>query len=818
MSISFLHPAYLALLILLPVVWYFRRGERRVLPVLRCLLVLCITVALMEPVIQAKSDSIHHVVIVDRSPSVDDASAREAIDQASQFLSNIEADDADVILFGNSSASAFDDKHTVMLPSSSLTQAVMTALTSVPYGKSGVITLFSDGYATDDNWEPVLAALEARNVSLNWIKTDSAPAQPTIQTTPYPAFYPGQSPMLTINVLAAPHDASALSLRLTSQTGEVIEAGLGEATENNLYSPVIELPASENIFSTWQAELIDNNQIVDSRIIVLSAQSPIPVLIGTPNESDGEHLQSLLGNAFNVSTAPFPWTEPMYFSQYEAVVVNDASESALPVQLQNALIDAINSGTGLLYTGSEQAFSTNGLARSPLADLLPVSIDNTETKREPGISLAIIIDSSGSMQGQPIELAKQVARLAVRKLKPQDQVGIVEFYGTRQWAVPMQPVQDTETLERAIGRLQAQGGSELFPAIEEAYFGLKSSHNKYRHILLITDAAVEEQNYQKLLQYIASDQINVSTVLVGDNATGEEKMANLANWGRGRFYAVYNEFSMVELNFRRADKMPASAYREGNFTVRDAATASPFPAPLNGYMTAPLKPTAVAEWTIDNSQDPLLASWQAGAGKVTALMTEPFGKGTESWAGMPEYGQKLGGIIGSLAALANRATLTTHRSFEQINVQFSAQADNIQPELQWKRSDETSWHDAPLRLRAPGLFTATINVARDAAMEVKVSTTHSTYYSALSPLSDLRPEFQLETQYAQRLQQVVNGSGGARSLSETRQDASITGNAFIKTFALMPFALALALVLYLSEIIYRRWPSRRNSRFPGNVV
>ena len=103
-------------------------------------------------------------------------------------------------------------------------------------------------------------------------------------------------------------------------------------------------------------------------------------------------------------------------------------------------------------------------------------------------------------------------------------------------------------------------------------------------------------------------------------------------------------------------------------------------------------------------------------------------------------------------------------------------------------------------------------------MEVKVSTTHSTYYSALSPLSDLRPEFQLETQYAQRLQQVVNGSGGARSLSETRQDASITGNAFIKTFALMPFALALALVLYLSEIIYRRWPSRRNSRFPGNVV
>ncbi|OFC69907.1 VWA domain-containing protein [Alteromonas confluentis] len=818
MSISFLHPAYLALLTLLPVIWYFRRGKDRVLPVLRCLLVLCITLALMEPVIQSHSNAIHHVVIVDRSPSVSETNAREAVEQANQFLSHVEADDADVIVLGNSDASEFNNVPTAVIPTTSLTQAVMTALASVPYGKSGVITLFSDGYATDDHWEPVLAALEARNVTLNWIETDSAPAQPTIQTTPYPAFYPGQSPTLTINVLAESRDASTLSLRLTSQTGETIEASLGEATEDNLYSPVFELPASEEVFSTWQADLIDNNQIVDIRTIVLAAQSPIPVLMGTSNESDGEHLQSLLGKAFNVSAAPFPWTEPMDFSQYEAVVLNDASESALPVQLQNALIDAINSGTGLLYTGSEQAFSTNGLARSPLADLLPVNIDNTETKREPGISLAIIIDSSGSMQGQPIELAKQVARLAVRKLKPQDQVGIVEFYGTRQWAVPMQPVQDTETLERAIGRLQAQGGSELFPAIEEAYFGLKSSHNKYRHILLITDAAVEEQNYQKLLQYIASDQINISTVLVGDNATGEERMADLANWGRGRFYAVYNEFSMVELNFRRADKIPASAYKEGDFTVRDAASAAPFPSPVRDYTTAPLKPTAITEWTIDNSQDPLLASWQAGVGKVTALMTEPFGKGTESWAGMPEYGQKLGGIIGSLAALANRATLTTQRSFGQINVQFSAQADNIQPELQWKRSDETSWHDAPIRLRAPGLFTGKINVARDATVEVKVSTTLRTYYSALSPLSDLRPEFQFETQYAQRLQQVVTGSGGTRSLAETRQDASITGNAFIKTFALMPFALAMALVLYLSEIIYRRWPSRRNSRFPGNVV
>ena len=292
----------------------------------------------MEPVVQWHSDVVHHVVIVDRSPSVDETSAQDAMEQANQLLSQVEANDANVIVIGNSDNTDFKNVPAAVMPSTSLTQAVMTALASVPYGKSGIITLFSDGYATDDHWEPVLAALKARNVTLNWIKADSVKAKPTIQTTTYPAFYPGQSPALTVNVLAEARDASTLSLRLTSQTGEVIAATLGEATENNLFSPVIALPASENLFSTWQAALIDNNQIVDSRTFVLAAQSPIPVLMGTPNETDGEHLQLLLGNAFSVSTAPFPWSEPMDFSQYEAVVLHNASKSALPVQSQSCLL------------------------------------------------------------------------------------------------------------------------------------------------------------------------------------------------------------------------------------------------------------------------------------------------------------------------------------------------------------------------------------------------------------------------------------------------------------------------------------------------
>ena len=41
----------------------------------------------------------------------------------------------------------------------------------------------------------------------------------------------------------------------------------------------------------------------------------------------------------------------------------------------------------------------------------------------------MILDTSGSMAGSRIELAKHIARIAVRRMQPHDRIGIVEFYG-----------------------------------------------------------------------------------------------------------------------------------------------------------------------------------------------------------------------------------------------------------------------------------------------------------------------------------------------------------------------------------------------------
>ena len=106
--------------------------------------------------------------------------------------------------------------------------------------------------------------------------------------------------------------------------------------------------------------------------------------------------------------------------------------------LERLVREVIENGLGLLVAGGRAAFGPGGYQNSILAEILPVEFSQAEEKRDPVIALVVIIDTSGSMTGTRVQLAKEVARLAIRRLLPHDKVGIVEFYGSKRWAAPIQ--------------------------------------------------------------------------------------------------------------------------------------------------------------------------------------------------------------------------------------------------------------------------------------------------------------------------------------------------------------------------------------------
>ena len=110
-------------------------------------------------------------------------------------------------------------------------------------------------------------------------------------------------------------------------------------------------------------------------------------------------------------------------------------------------------GAGLVMLGGPNSFGAGGWADTELERAMPVDFRIKNLKVVPAGALALVIDASGSMEGQKIEMAKAAAIASVTTLGARDFVGVVTFNSAADWVVPMRQVDSAEAISRAIRRI-----------------------------------------------------------------------------------------------------------------------------------------------------------------------------------------------------------------------------------------------------------------------------------------------------------------------------------------------------------------------------
>ncbi len=369
---------------------------------------------------------------------------------------------------------------------------------------------------------------------------------------------------------------------------------------------------------------------------ILVDGSPRVLWLGASDEARDALRATLAPHGLEIDTAaaaaPFG-SDPA--DSWDVVLVDDLPADGWPAAAQAELAAAVvDRGTGVLLAGAHRSLGPGGYADSPLAPILPVDFPQREERRDPSVSLVLVIDTSGSM-GNRIELAKEVARLALRRLLPHDKAGIVEFYGSKRWAAPLQPASNTIELMRALNRMQAGGGTVIYSALEESYYALLNAPTRFKHILVLTDGGVESGPFEALARRIGSSGIQLSTVLIGPQANSPFLM-NLAQWGRGRFYAAPSRFQLPELRFKEPQTTLMPSVQERPFGITATApwestrALGDARATLGGLVEAQGRLGAEELLSATDGGQPVLAAWDQGAGRAAILATELLGPMTDS--------------------------------------------------------------------------------------------------------------------------------------------------------------------------------------------
>ena len=116
------------------------------------------------------------------------------------------------------------------------------------------------------------------------------------------------------------------------------------------------------------------------------------------------------------------------------------------------------------------------------------------------------------MEGRKIELARLSASGVVDHLRPVDNIGVLIFDNSFQWAVPIRHAEDKAMIKRLISGITPDGGTQIAPALTEAYHKVLPAKGIYKHIVLLTDGISEEGDSVELAKESAAHQVTISTV------------------------------------------------------------------------------------------------------------------------------------------------------------------------------------------------------------------------------------------------------------------------------------------------------------------
>ncbi|MGB9856651.1 MAG: VWA domain-containing protein [Dictyoglomaceae bacterium] len=371
----------------------------------------------------------------------------------------------------------------------------------------------------------------------------------------------------------------------------------------------------------------------------------------------GEDFQPLFGEALKnqgwevyYESYPYPSLDKN-LSGYQVLILDNISARNFTWFKMNSIKNfVLERGGTLLILGGDKSLSAGEYQQTPLEDILPITLRPEQLLKRSNVSLVLLIDASGSMGtlsgGEPkIELAKESAHLVVDFLNEEDYFGLIAFDHSYQWIVPLQPLKNKEKVSELISRIEAGGGTSLYPPLRAAGEELVKLPFKNKHIIAITDGQTEGGDFYGISRWLSKNKITISTIGIGEDAN-YSLLRNIAEWGNGRYYHTWDLRTLPQLLLSETKALLRPNIIEKKFIPKverpDFLNIQNLP-PLSGYVLASSKypyPILIS----GPMGDPILSFGQFGLGQVfvfTSALKSYWGEEWLKWENLGKFWSEL---------------------------------------------------------------------------------------------------------------------------------------------------------------------------------
>jgi len=544
----------------------------------------------------------------------------------------------------------------------------------------------------------------------------------------------------------------------------------------------------------------------------VTLRQPRVLLVSHDPAASEEHLvRALEANQFQVNRATAGIPDKL--DDYQLIVINNWDMESIPAARKAAIEEFIKKGGGLAWIGGEHNIYVDkkGQEEDPLERSLPAKI--APPRSPEGTAVVLIIDKSSSMEGRKIELARLAAIGVVENLRPIDTVGVLIFDNSFQWAVPIRRADDRAAIKKLISGITPDGGTQIAPALTEAYQRILPQTAVYKHIVLLTDGISEEGDSMALTREALTNHITISTVGLGQdvNRAFLEKVATSA---QGKSYFLNDPQGLEQILLRDVEEHTGNTAVEKNIQpkvlkpaeILDGVGMDTAPA-LRGYVRFQSRPTSDVILEADHG-DPLLVRWQYGLGRSAVFTSDAKNRWAVNWVTWPGFDRLWANIFRDLLPHApeSEATADFDRAANELVVDYRLSHNVPDPD---KVPDIYAF--------GPNGFQAPLQVAKVAAGHYRgrMSIGQNQGLFRVRPVADsvAFPEVGFYRQEDEMLEygnneallrQIAAATGG--HFNPSPKAVFDNGSRTIQTVMdLWPELLALAVALNLAELVLRKW-------------